>query len=123
MSEDVYVLKRKLNSIDLQKLNKNPYESNTRKIFAVLNVAGNIDRIEISQVEDWIAALKSGKKIVNPLSPKEEFRRSLGHLCGLANSVGGEYLQLKNEILEVVRIIAKEHPDVGEWLKEDDPNA
>lgn len=66
-------------------------------------------------VEDWIAALKSGKKIVNPLSPKEELRSLYFGIEGLSDFHSG--------INQALKIIAKEHPDVKDWLKDNEGEA
>lgn len=76
------------------------------------------DRSSVTSL-DWIKqiikACESGKKIVNPMSPREELKNELKKFYQLSDLQTG----YRNGIHEAVRIIAKEHPDVAQWLDGD----
>jgi hypothetical protein len=66
------------------------------------------------EIVDLVHAVFSGKEIVNPLSPEEEFRKKRAELIGSDLDVVGEFVD------PLVEIIAKEHPDVADWLGDKD---
>lgn len=108
MSEDVYVLNKKVSKPVLYNLNQK------KSIETALT--HNYQKEDFNQIEDWIAALKSGKKIVNPMSPKEELKLKYRDI----ESDEFNFVNPKTIIEDVVEIIAKEYPDVKGWIKDDD---
>ncbi|MFT8362937.1 MAG: hypothetical protein ABF608_07110 [Sporolactobacillus sp.] len=107
MSEE-YVLKNKAEKYVLDDLNnqKKPY---AERIGYAINDS-NSDYISLETVEDWISALKSDMKIVNPLSPREELRSLYFGIEGFSDFHSG--------INQAIKIIAKEHTDVADWLED-----
>ncbi|MCO7177038.1 hypothetical protein ACFP7A_01325 [Sporolactobacillus kofuensis] len=122
MSEDVYRLKNKVSCDALAELNdRDKWTDIDAKVDMVDNLYRAIDtsdgeRITIDQIENWIAALQSGKKIVNPMSPREEMEKAYKSF-GTKSDVG---VATRTGILLAIEIIAKEYPDVADWLKESD---
>ncbi|EST11272.1 hypothetical protein [Sporolactobacillus laevolacticus] len=124
MSEDMYVLKHKVTPVQLVRLNdrtmqESPEDYPDSYLITVLSEAIESD-IKIpygfDQVQDWIVALKSGKKIVNPMSPREELEQYYDQYC--SDTPAGR--EVRVIIKETVDIIAKEHPDVADWLGDND---
>lgn len=114
MSEDVYVLNKAIEQPVLEILNSNQLEDkiDTEMLcdaIEAINIWPDLD-----QVENWIAALKSGKKIINPLSPKEELEKTFK---AAASYHEVSYCEgYKTGIETALSIISKEHPDVADWL-------
>lgn len=108
MSEP-YELEKAVGYQVLRQLNNRKFEDDERVFEAYRSFSGHASTDEI---RDWLLAVESGKKIVNPLSPREEVREL--------------YYSQKNEhgerslILDLLEIIAKEHPDVADWLGDKD---
>lgn len=130
MSEDVYVLTHKASVEQLDNLNKTefwdePEDYDDSNLISNLysTIECDVTPYGMSQVCDWIAALKSGKKIVNPMSPREELKQYYDGMCFSVESRSGNPFYPKQLIECVVEIIAKEHPDVSGWLKDGDSNA
>jgi hypothetical protein len=69
---------------------------------------------EPEEIVDIVHAVFSGNKIVNPMSPEEEFRKKRAELIGSDLDIVGEFVD------PLVEIIAKEHPDVKDWLGDQD---
>lgn len=114
MSEP-YVLKKAENFSVVQELNdvvRNGYEgiAINRAMGAWTQENPGQGFPKLDQIEDWITALKSGKKIINPMSPREELKHYYESECG--------YVQYG--VNKAIEIIAKEHPDVANWLKDGD---
>jgi hypothetical protein len=114
MSEP-YTLKKPVNSIVLKALNDDNKFS--------YNLASAINRSEYfpddEQFDDWISAMKSGKKIVNPLSPRKELNKFVEKI---KNSSMMNKIPTLDFIDQAIQIIAKEHPDVADWLREGENN-
>jgi hypothetical protein len=114
MNGDVYVLKNKVHSTVLSSLNGYGNDSNAGKLASALADTWPSD----NDLDDWIAALKSGKKIVMQMSPREELLQLYNEYlakrvpCSEESFVNG----MKCGIKDAVKIIAKEHPDVADWL-------
>jgi hypothetical protein len=129
MSEEAYVLKKKASCDVLAGLNDRDrwtdIEAKTdmvNNLYRALETSGE-ERITIDQVENWISALKSGKKIVNPLSPKEELEMYLTDRQEEAKYPSGDDVRIrvigiKQGVKKAIEIISKEHPDVADWLKD-----
>lgn len=119
MSEDVYVLKELISFDALRSLNHSRDKS--KIVENLWHAIGNLDKgwPQFDQVEDMIAALKSGKKIVNPMSPREELEKFRETPVDV---VSPEPISFNDIIDTVIEIIAKEHPDVKDWLKDGDTN-
>jgi hypothetical protein len=127
MSEP-YVLKRKVGKYALECLNGDLNEDGKspsvyRLYLAMSHVIGK--GITLDDLKDWIAALESDRGIVDPMTPEEELRdlydehfAKMVPYGGANQSNGIEY-----GIRTAVEIISKEHPDVADWLKEDDKDA
>jgi hypothetical protein len=82
----------------------------------------------VDEVDDWANAIKSGKKIINPLSPREEFETmwEIAKNNAKPDIVDGsdeKCLAYADGIYDAAKIIAKEHPDVADWLKDGEPDA
>lgn len=126
MSEP-YTLKKAVDKDVLNKLNnvERTYMTKTRRIFSSLNVSGDIDEIKIEQLEDWCAAVKSGKKIVNPMPPREIFQKNyystVDDIKTNPDDEGSKAFKAGMDC--AYECFVKEHPDVADWLKEDDRNA
>jgi hypothetical protein len=93
-------------------------------VVAMMNAIEESTTENLDELQDWLDALKSGKKIVNPISPREELKKeydAIMHEISL-NKVG-YYDGKKNGIEAAIEIIAKDHPDVADWLKDGDSNA
>ncbi|MFT8709474.1 MAG: hypothetical protein ABF820_08605 [Sporolactobacillus sp.] len=116
MSEDVYVLKKAVNDDALKYLNQQcGYFFESESLWKAI---GNLNTgwPELEQVEDMIAAIKSGKNIVNPLSPKEELKRYYNSFDS-SDTDFKQYSDFPETAIEkTLTIIAKEHPDVATWL-------
>lgn len=71
---------------------------------------------EPEEIVDIVHAVFSGKKIVNPMSPRDELKQWYdGFSAGCIS-----HLNVRESIEKVIEIIAKEHPDVADWLKDSD---
>lgn len=122
MSEDV-VLKKAVGTDTLRYLN-----SGKCLALSLLWALGQEDSDSFGKyvpsdetVEDWIAALKSGKKIVNPMSPREELEiyyadqeDAIKYPIDMEGRIRA--IAIRKGIKKAVEIIAKEHPDVADWL-------
>jgi hypothetical protein len=70
--------------------------------------------LSLEIIEDWIAALKSGKKIVNPLLPREEF---FNWYSQLPESFWGNTKQKPSEFVDkAIEFISKEFHGVETWI-------
>jgi hypothetical protein len=111
MSE--YMLKDAVPDEVLRKLNVN-FGPTAQNIFLAVDEFNAYP--DMDELEDWIAAIKSGKNIVNPLSPRKELRMYLEDILH-----GKKHGITRYEIaFQTAEIIAKEHPDVKDWLEQDD---
>ncbi|WP_100488581.1 hypothetical protein [Sporolactobacillus pectinivorans] len=70
----------------------------------------------LEEIEDWIEALKTGREIINPITPKEEFIDAFNSDVGEEKWDRGFNQGMKTAI----EIISKAYPDVADWLKEGD---
>lgn len=118
--EDVYVLKEVEDNTVLAMLNSKRAE--VSKLYAALAERENGLPHKLDIVDDWITALKSGKKIVNPLSPRDGLK-SVYEKYKQSDTSDSYYQGMARGIRDAVEIIAEEHPDVKDWLEEGDPNA
>jgi hypothetical protein len=110
MSEDVYVLKYKLPHEILDYLNDHPGKAGLSKVLRdVVTFKGK------DEVLDMVNACWSGKKIVNPMTPREELKKLMDTSYWTEDFVAG--------VQRAVEVIAKEYPDVADWLKDGDSNA
>jgi hypothetical protein len=119
MSE-IYTLKEAVPDEVLRELNRD-VSLPVQKIFLATDEFNTYP--DMDELDDWIAAVKSGKKIVNPMTPREELKKYYDGMCYSVESRAGNPFYPKQLIECAVEIIAKEHPDVSGWLEEDDPNA
>ncbi|WP_332238908.1 hypothetical protein [Sporolactobacillus sp. KGMB 08714] len=104
MSEP-YTLRYRQSEETLQKLNRDSGLTGfKRAIEDVVAVSGK------DEVIDMVAACWSGKKIVNPMSPREELNKLMDAL----------FPSDKNLVRQVLGIIAKDpkHAEVKDWLKD-----
>ncbi|MCO7127783.1 hypothetical protein NIE88_18720 [Sporolactobacillus shoreicorticis] len=113
MSES-YVLNEKVAVDTLERLNNTGECTLSECLYRALGTTPTSD--DLDQASDFITALKSGKKIVNPLSAREELKDELKKFYQLSDMQTG----YRKGIHEAVRIIAKEHPDVADWLGDQD---
>ncbi|WP_028982858.1 hypothetical protein [Sporolactobacillus terrae] len=77
----------------------------------------------VEQAQDWVRAIYSGKKIVNPMSPREELEQYLVDRQEEAKYPSGDDVRIriigiKQGVKKAIEIIAKEHPDVADWIKD-----
>jgi hypothetical protein len=108
MSEP-YVLNKRVTEETLERLNNTGDYTLSQCLYRALGTANASD--DLNQASDFISALKSGKKIVNPLSPREELRKVYER--------HNDYVPGTQAGIEIaIKIIAKEHPDVVDWLKD-----
>jgi hypothetical protein len=120
MNEDVYVLKKRIDPVVLGILNDgDAVPSSLIKVSIITMENCKFRMADLDDISDWIAALKSGKKIVNPMSAREELRKMLKD----EESEPEDRLWYdgwKKGIIRATEIIAKEHPDVKDWLGDQD---
>lgn len=119
MSEDVYVLEKAVNSAILYELNMS-IDASLRlyKGYTAYLRRTHHGYPTMKEIEDWVSAIESGKKIVNPMSPKEELKQYYDGMCLYIETHAGNLIYPKEYIKRVVKIIAKEHPDVADWLED-----
>jgi hypothetical protein len=72
MDEDVFRLKNSVPEAVLKYLANTLTNRGTRIEMAIRNYPEGV--LSLEQVKEWIAAIESGKRIENPLSPREEIR-------------------------------------------------
>ncbi|WP_028983307.1 hypothetical protein [Sporolactobacillus terrae] len=116
MSEQ-YVLKTSVSENQLRALNE---AYGTWAIKSAIEKDKDYPTFE--EVADWLAAKRSGKKIVNPMSPRDGLK-SVYEKYKQSDTSDSYYQGMARGIRNAVEIIAKEHPDVADWLEEGDPNA
>lgn len=119
MDDQQYVLKKTINDSALEMLNKR-INTRSHRLYWAINKLIDDEYPSDTQLDDLIAALKSGKKIVNPMSPPEKVK----YLCDEVKTTemyNGQYVV--DTIKELIIQISKVHPDVADWLKEDDTHA
>jgi hypothetical protein len=80
---------------------------------------------DAEEIIDLVHAVFSGKKIVNPMSPREELEMYLTDRQEEAKYPSGDDVRIrvigiKQGVKKAIEIIAKEHPDVADWLKDSD---
>ncbi|WP_028976459.1 hypothetical protein [Sporolactobacillus terrae] len=118
MSEETYVLKNWKSEKVLEKLNSiSGYAGFKCAIEEIHQVNGKEDVIDMAN------ACWSHKRIVNPMSPKEELRLLRDAYAGPVDITNLGAAKGEELIDSVVEIIAREHPDVKDWLKDGDHNA
>ncbi|BBN97477.1 hypothetical protein [Sporolactobacillus terrae] len=128
MSED-YVLKTEVDNMTLYELNIHFGDGK----YKVANIHHAIEKWlednlgngypSLEQLEDWIAALKSGKKIVNPLSPREKVKWLFDYVAKDKTAELYHKQYVLDTLQEFIIQIAKEHPDVKDWLKDGESDA
>lgn len=111
MSEDAYVLKKEVSDDVLTELNSSLIPEN--RLFKAQYVDQFYPPFDV--ISDWMSAIKSGKKIVNPMPPKEEL---IKYREDILNGKKAAMTRI-SMLYEMVDIIAKKHPDVATWLDGD----
>jgi hypothetical protein len=123
MSEDVYVLKEKVDELVLFNLSKN-HGTTTGNLYRAISKYRDVSNIDmypsLEKVSDWIAALKSGKKIVNPMSPREKIKWLYDDVAKDKTVEIYHKQYVLDTLQEFIIQIAKEHPDVTDWLGDKD---
>lgn len=118
MSEDVYVLKYVADENIIELLNETAEEE--YQVVALMNAIEQSPTEKLDEVSDWIAALKSGKKIVNPLSLDEELKQKYIKTYD-ANWANKQYREgYSDGMRDCLKIVSKKHPDVADWLSDRD---
>jgi hypothetical protein len=123
MSEP-YTLPFRLSEAELKDLNAGQSDKDDKLYSPEFRFAIFMRNREGVMSLDWIhkviKACRSGKKIVNPMSPAEELRILRDAYAGPVDVTALGAVKGEKLIDNVVEIIAKEHPDVKDWLGDKD---
>lgn len=113
-----YILPFRLSEAELKDLNveQNDKNNNLSPEYRFARFMKNRNSVTaLDWIDEVIKACRSGKKIVNPMSPREELKKAHDYYSSdIAISAfdGGRAAGIEL----AVEIIAREHPDVKDWL-------